>query len=817
MRAVALLLLVAFAALSDAHGRNRSKRELLLRSKRRWVLSTIELTEEDPGPYPKTISQMFNDKTDKDRNDHEYVLSGTGVNVEPMGVFHINKDTGEVYVLRPVDREKTPFFHIKFDILNKNTGQPIDRQLSFDVEIKDINDNAPNFNKPRITENIKENTPEGTLPVRLEASDMDQMNTLNSNITFRVVSQKPSEPKITLTQIDSRMAHLQLIGCFDYDKVKTLDVIVEARDHGTPSLSSTAVVTINVVDTNTHPPVFKSNKYEGKVEEATKQRGILKLEVEDKDTPQTPGWRAKYTIVKGNEGGLFEIETDPNTNEGILNVIKESDFERTELLTLEISVENEEPLFVCKAASAGDVKVPPPASVKVTVEIVDINDPPYFDKPTNDVYQKEEEEPGKVLFTPNVKDDDSDINNIRYKLLYDPAKWMEIDKKTGQIKTVKKMDRESPFVKDGIYNITIGAIDDGNPPATGTCTVLIHLRDINDNTPKLVNNNVILCGNKEEMVMIAAQDSDVHPYSGPFTFSLRDTDGTLKQRWKIKPDVGQEGGLISLRTLPYGNYSVPLLIQDQQSIGGNNTVVVTICDCGKSTVCLSPEPFTASAGSSSIGAIFAALLLFLLLLLAVICKCGNNSLNHIPIVQDEGNQTLIKYNQEGGGAECMTKPSLLLTSTNGGTTRDGRKQVSQTDALIKDVNDKYKADLYTLQNQSSMGTLGMHQRDACQIYRGQNMNNSLRYQRSINLQSQQHIADHIGKRLQVINGNHENCPTYQPHQYAYEGQGSSCQTLDKISVSNLGDDFQFLNDLGPKFKTLGNICHEAVKEKNIKL
>lgn len=50
------------------------------------------------------------------------------------------------------------------------------------------------------------------------------------------------------------------IFLFIYQKVKTLDVIVEARDHGTPSLSSTAVVTINVVDTNTHPPVFKSNK-----------------------------------------------------------------------------------------------------------------------------------------------------------------------------------------------------------------------------------------------------------------------------------------------------------------------------------------------------------------------------------------------------------------------------------------------------------------------------------------------------------------------------------------------------------------------------
>ena len=68
---------------------------------------------------------------------------------------------------------------------------------------------------------------------------------------------------------------------------------------------------------------------------------------------------------------------------------------------------------------------------------------------------------------------------------------------------------------------------------------MVHLGDINDNKPKLVNNGVILCGNKVDKVMVVASDSDAPPFRGPFSFSLEDNDGTLKQRWKLDPNFGE--------------------------------------------------------------------------------------------------------------------------------------------------------------------------------------------------------------------------------------------------------------------------------------
>lgn len=88
-------------------------------------------------------------------------------------------------------------------------------------------------------------------------------------------------------------------------------------------------------------------------------------------------------------------------------------FEKTEITELEISVENEEKIFQCVNGKPVTDSFPKPNTVKVEVKVIDVNDPPEFKRNIETVYRNENMDPGDVLLTPEVKDEDSDVNKIR--------------------------------------------------------------------------------------------------------------------------------------------------------------------------------------------------------------------------------------------------------------------------------------------------------------------------------------------------------------------------------------------------------------------
>lgn len=49
---------------------------------------------------------------------------------------------------------------------------------------------------------------------------------------------------------------------------------------------------------------------------------VLRIKALDLDLQHTDNWRAVFVIAQGNEDNLFSIETDTNTNEAILKLVK---------------------------------------------------------------------------------------------------------------------------------------------------------------------------------------------------------------------------------------------------------------------------------------------------------------------------------------------------------------------------------------------------------------------------------------------------------------------------------------------------------------
>lgn len=68
-------------------------------------------------------------------------------------------------------------------------------------------------------------------------------------------------------------------------------------------------------------------QYEATANENEINTLVLRMPVEDKDLKNTPNWKSKFIITKGNENGNFRMETEPTSNAGLLYMAKVSDFQ----------------------------------------------------------------------------------------------------------------------------------------------------------------------------------------------------------------------------------------------------------------------------------------------------------------------------------------------------------------------------------------------------------------------------------------------------------------------------------------------------------
>ncbi|XP_029773845.1 cadherin-like protein 26 [Suricata suricatta] len=631
----------------------------LRRSKRRWIINTLELNEEDPGPFPKFVGELFSDKSNDD--SIMYSIHGAGVDEDPeRGLFSVgDHKNGRVYVHRPVDRETTPSFKVYLDVLDRRSGKVLDNSLIFNIRVRDVNDHAPQFPEEEFSVSVKESHDAGQPIFQMLAVDLDQEHTPNSQVFYSLISQTPllKESGFYINHISGE---IRLSGCLDYEMASRFTLLVRATDSGEPPLSSTATVHINVEEGNNHMPTFAQENYKVQISEGRASPGVLRLLVQDGDFPFTSAWRVKFNISHGNEEGHFDILTNPKTNEGILNVIKPLDYEAHPVRRLVITVENEAPLFSCEGGRRRGPREAV-ASATVRVQVLDTNEPPAFQPRSFVVTELDGAGPGTPLGTFRATDPDTAAGQIRYKLAHDPENWVTVDELSGAVTTRKQVDRESPYVNGSFYRIVALAIDNGLPPQTGTGTLMLFLADVNDNAPTLHphSRSVEVCESAaNKALLLEADDGDLEPFADPFTFELDSSGRNVDDTWKLGENWGRSVELRMLRRLPPGNYLVPLLIRDKQGLSQKQTIHVRVCSCPDGVTCV--EPLVAGAGllARTLVPLFAAFfVLTVAVLLLLRCDFGSEAKGHRgPVPHDEGQQSLITYNDESKAVLMQARP-----------------------------------------------------------------------------------------------------------------------------------------------------------------
>ncbi|KFV97860.1 Protocadherin alpha-C2 [Fulmarus glacialis] len=313
--------------------------------------------------------------------------------------------------------------------------QPIEVH-NVEVEVLDINDNAPRFPRQDYRLEISESAVPGA--------------------RFHIESAQ--DPDVGTNSVQSYQLSPNRHFALDLKGFQSGSKLLE--------LPGTAQISVRVVDTNDNPPAFDRSTYTvSLLENAPPGTLVVKLNASDPDEGSNGDVIysfGSYTPQKVRQ--LFSV--DPHSGE--VRVNGTLDYE--EASSYEIYVQ---------ATDQGPVSMA--GHCKVLVNIVDANDN-VPEVVLTSLYSPvpEDAKAGTVVALMSVTDQDSGLNK-QVSLRIPPGLPFTLNsfKNSYTLITQGKLDHE----KAAAYNITVTATDSGSPPLSSQKVIYVEISDINDNPP----------------------------------------------------------------------------------------------------------------------------------------------------------------------------------------------------------------------------------------------------------------------------------------------------------------------------------------------
>ncbi|XP_038652261.1 protocadherin gamma-A11-like isoform X25 [Scyliorhinus canicula] len=260
---------------------------------------------------PGTVVALIS-ATDKDSGENGRVECQVTENLP----FQLDSSSKKYLTLRTkqiLDRENVSRYEVT--VLCSDSGSPpLTSKKAILVEVSDINDNAPRFSQPLYTAYVTENNVIGASIISITAFDPDLNR--NSRLNYSIQpTQVQGESIFGYVQINSEKGTIISQKSFDYETLRNLQIQVQVRDSGVPSLSSTASVEVVILDQNDNAPVIVHPLPDyGSVVTETVSRvaepGYLVAKVSATDADSGQNARLSYLVLQTTEQGLFTISHD---------------------------------------------------------------------------------------------------------------------------------------------------------------------------------------------------------------------------------------------------------------------------------------------------------------------------------------------------------------------------------------------------------------------------------------------------------------------------------------------------------------------------
>lgn len=506
-------------------------------------------------------------------------------------LFGIRPDTGKIYVKADpgvtVDRE-TSFVHLLSVTATDHGADPLSAHATVVVHVDDVNDNAPSISVNTLTVDgqaeVAENAPPGTFVAYASVLDADAGD--NGHFRCGVMTQPSSHgigssesSRFALRQQSFAATEYQLVttATFDREQRDRYDVTITCADHGSPSLTSSALVRVRVRDENDNAPQFSKDIYEFEIDENC-AIGTAVGHVSATDADNGPNGEIEYRLHANADAAQSGIAVGKllRINARTGHIFTRDEVDREVLMTspdepIEFTVTAVDHGGGSAHASSGRT-----ATATVKLFINDLNDQsPRFDREHYEFYVTENQPVG--TFVGRVRAVDLDLppnDHVVYSIvaatkdagMTSPNQFaFDVDPETGNVTTRETLDRERKpdYVFDVLARGRFGSL----PAFSASACVTVHVTDVNDHRPlftnPLWNNHTISVSNMAPVgyvfTRLRAVDLD---FGQNANLTYRIVSGNHRNTFSLHPVTGALSVAADLGNIVFEDFQLKLAVYD---------------------------------------------------------------------------------------------------------------------------------------------------------------------------------------------------------------------------------------------------------------